>query len=52
MAVRAGFDAVEITPGTVTVSHSSSPWTNRRKDRYGGSLENRWRFPVRSQTRP
>lgn len=45
--MRAGFDAVEVHGGTgYLVGQFYSPRTNRRTDQYGGSLENRIRFPL------
>ncbi|MGZ6994433.1 MAG: NADH:flavin oxidoreductase [Acidimicrobiia bacterium] len=48
VALRAGFDAVEVHIGhNYLLSSFMSPNLNRRKDDYGGSIENRARFPRR-----
>jgi 2,4-dienoyl-CoA reductase-like NADH-dependent reductase (Old Yellow Enzyme family) len=46
-AVRLGFDAIELHGAHGYLLHSFvSPLSNFRKDNYGGSLENRMRFPL------
>src|SRR4029078_9334438 len=47
LAHEAGFDMLEVhmAHGYLLASFIS-PLTNRRKDEYGGSIENRMRFPL------
>ena len=47
-AEEAGFDMLELhCAHGYLLSSFITPLTNRREDRYGGSLENRMRFPLR-----
>ena len=46
-ALRIGFDAIELHMAHGYLAHSfMSPVSNKRTDQYGGSFENRMRFPL------
>ena len=46
-ALRIGFDEIELHMAHGYLMHSfMSPFSNKRTDRYGGSLQNRLRFPM------
>lgn len=47
LAKKAGYDGVEIMGSEgYLINQFTAPCTNKRKDKYGGSAENRRRFPV------
>ena len=46
-ALRIGFDEIELHMAHGYLMHSfMSPFSNKRTDQYGGSFENRMRFPL------
>ena len=46
-ALRIGFDEIELHMAHGYLAHGfMSPISNKRTDQYGGSLENRLRFPL------
>lgn len=48
MALRSGFDVITLHAGHGwLINNFLSPLTNHRTDQYGGSVENRCRFPMR-----
>ncbi len=45
-AKAAGFDAIDLDGGGYLIGEFMSPYTNKRSDAWGGSFENRMRFPL------
>lgn len=46
-ATHAGFDMIEIhAHNGYLIDNFMTPWWNKRRDRYGGDIEGRMRFPV------